>query len=103
MNGAGLLFDLRFGFGLLNAEALVVAALNWTTVPRKHICAASPHLSKSESISSLRDADVTVEVGCDVNYLEHVELVVSLNYTRRGALEIYLVSPQVATIKPTSK
>ncbi|XP_050679377.1 neuroendocrine convertase 1-like isoform X2 [Leptidea sinapis] len=103
MNGAGLLFDLRFGFGLLNAEALVVAALNWTTVPKKHICAASPRLSKSESISSLRAAEVTVEVGCDVNYLEHVELVVSLRYTRRGALEIYLISPQGTKVQLLSQ
>ncbi|VVC92039.1 unnamed protein product [Leptidea sinapis] len=100
---AGLLFDLRFGFGLLNAEALVVAALNWTTVPKKHICAASPRLSKSESISSLRAAEVTVEVGCDVNYLEHVELVVSLRYTRRGALEIYLISPQGTKVQLLSQ
>lgn len=34
----GLRFDVRFGFGLLNAGALVAAALNWTTVPDKHEC-----------------------------------------------------------------
>lgn len=34
----GLRFDLRFGFGLLNAGSLVAAALNWTTVPDKHVC-----------------------------------------------------------------
>lgn len=35
---AGLYFDVRFGFGLLNAGALVTMALNWTSVPNKHVC-----------------------------------------------------------------
>lgn len=34
----GLWFDVRFGFGLLNAGAIVSAALNWTTVPDKCVC-----------------------------------------------------------------
>lgn len=34
----GLHFDVRFGFGLINAGALVSAALNWSTVPEKYSC-----------------------------------------------------------------
>ncbi|KAL3613164.1 Neuroendocrine convertase 1 [Castilleja foliolosa] len=36
---------------------------------------------------------------CVVNYMEHVELIVNLRYTRRGALEIYLISPQGTKIQ----
>ncbi|XP_052742405.1 neuroendocrine convertase 1 isoform X2 [Bicyclus anynana] len=46
INGIGLRFDLRFGFGLLNAEALVTAALNWTTVPEKQTCRIDASLYK---------------------------------------------------------
>lgn len=38
INAAGLWFNHRFGFGLLNAEALVTAALTWKAVPAKSIC-----------------------------------------------------------------
>ncbi|KAA0201933.1 hypothetical protein HAZT_HAZT004776, partial [Hyalella azteca] len=34
-NALGFFFNLRFGFGLLDAEKMVTYALNWTTVPEK--------------------------------------------------------------------
>ncbi|OAD61081.1 Neuroendocrine convertase 1 [Eufriesea mexicana] len=37
-NSAGFWFNSRFGFGLMNAYALVSASSNWTTVPDKTIC-----------------------------------------------------------------
>lgn len=43
----------------------------------------------------METVDITVKVSdCEVNYLEHVELYVNIEYTRRGALEIHLISPQ---------
>lgn len=33
-NAAGLWFNTRFGFGLMNAYGLVKMAANWTTVPK---------------------------------------------------------------------
>ena len=33
LNGGGLYFSHQFGFGALDAEALVNRARNWTTVP----------------------------------------------------------------------
>lgn len=35
---AGFYFDVRFGFGLLNAGALVKMALNWMSVPSAYVC-----------------------------------------------------------------
>lgn len=37
-NAARLRFNVRFGFGLMDAEAMVRAAINWTKVPQKSIC-----------------------------------------------------------------
>ncbi|KAI8434469.1 hypothetical protein MSG28_012487 [Choristoneura fumiferana] len=92
----GLRFDVRFGFGLLDAEALVRRALNWVTVPEKQICHVPPlHFEDSQQFS--REQPVKVQFAannCVVNYVEHVELIVNIRYSRRGALEVYLVSPR---------
>lgn len=37
-NAAGFFYHRRFGFGLMNAYALVMASLEWVTVPEKTIC-----------------------------------------------------------------
>ena len=39
-NGVGLMVNSAFGFGLLNAEAMVDTAdtKTWKTVPEKYIC-----------------------------------------------------------------
>ncbi|XP_013149101.1 PREDICTED: neuroendocrine convertase 1-like [Papilio polytes] len=97
INGAGFRFDVRFGFGLLNAAALVKSALNWTTVPEKCSCRIeAPRLKEADRrISTKEDVNIEIYVeNCGVNYIEHVELVVNAKYKRRGALEIYLTSPQ---------
>ncbi|CAH2049099.1 unnamed protein product, partial [Iphiclides podalirius] len=97
VNGAGFRFDVRFGFGLLNAGALVKAALDWHNVPEKDACRydALPTSGRDSIISSKEIFEVTVTVeNCAVNYIEHVELILNAKYSRRGALEIYLVSPQ---------
>ncbi|XP_059062217.1 neuroendocrine convertase 1-like [Achroia grisella] len=108
INGVGLRFDVRFGFGLMNAGALVLTALNWTTVPEKHICRveASAFKDGGRRISSGDLLNIELEVGnCAVKYLEHVELFMNVQYTRRGALELYLISPtgtkvQVLSARP---
>ncbi|XP_045538981.1 neuroendocrine convertase 1, partial [Papilio machaon] len=97
INGAGFRFDIRFGFGLLNAASLVKSALNWTTVPDKFICRIeTPRLNEADSkITTKKSVNIQIYVeNCGVNYIEHVELIVNAEYKRRGALEIYLTSPQ---------
>ncbi|KAL4717118.1 hypothetical protein ACJJTC_017005 [Scirpophaga incertulas] len=96
INGAGLRFDVRFGFGLMNAGAMVKASLNWTTVPEKFICQIKTIQSNENErvISSGYSVQVLVDVkDCAVNYVEHVELITNVRYSRRGALEISLASP----------
>jgi proprotein convertase subtilisin/kexin type 1 len=41
-NAAGFKVNSRFGFGLLDAQALVKSALKWKTVPEKRICEVMP-------------------------------------------------------------
>ncbi|XP_022824749.1 neuroendocrine convertase 1-like isoform X2 [Spodoptera litura] len=98
INGAGLYFDVRFGFGLLNAGALVKTALNWTTVPRDYVCRvnSAPSEEGNTRLWSRHHIEVliTVDDDCLVNFVEHVEVSINVKYSRRGALEIYLVSPQ---------
>lgn len=133
-NAAGLIFNSRFGFGLLNAKAMVDAALNWQTVPKKSICIVSPSTRLPVFIQSRNMAQVVfVSDGCQreyenqqkqtqhhpttpsvqkphivggngrvltqrsqptpVIYLEHVQLVIDLEYTSRGSLDIFVISP----------
>ncbi len=37
-NGVGRRISHRFGYGILDAKALVDLALRWQTVPEKHDC-----------------------------------------------------------------
>jgi hypothetical protein len=37
-NGAGYNVSHAFGFGLMDAGAMVRLALNWTTVPEQMVC-----------------------------------------------------------------
>lgn len=102
LNGAGFWVNSRFGFGLLNAAALVNAAdpKVFKSVPEKNLCIISPSDDiVSKDMRSGQEVTVVIESsGCagqanEVNYLEHVQLFVDMSYTRRGDLEIYLISP----------
>nr|XP_022900544.1 neuroendocrine convertase 1-like [Onthophagus taurus] len=97
MNAAGLWFNTRFGFGLMNAFGLVKAAANWTEVPPRKMCTTSAPGNNDFGF----DAPITIEIHTDscrgtkdeVNYLEHVEIRTTILYSIRGALEAYLISP----------
>lgn len=41
-NGAGLKVSHKFGFGAIDAEAMVTRARKWNSVPDKHIYVAQP-------------------------------------------------------------
>ncbi|XP_061720127.1 neuroendocrine convertase 1-like [Cydia pomonella] len=93
INDVGLQYDVRFGFGLLNAEALVSRALNWITVPEKHVCHIPPQYKINQKLSSGQQVNIYFGAhDCPVKYVEHVELVINMHYSKRGALEVYLTS-----------
>ncbi|KAK7916046.1 hypothetical protein WMY93_011807 [Mugilogobius chulae] len=91
-NGAGLMVNSRFGFGLLNAKAW------WTWLSLR----AGDESRRRKSASELKAAgEITIEIptrACRgqenaVLSLEHVQVEASIEYTRRGDLHITLTSP----------
>ncbi|VDN58879.1 unnamed protein product [Dracunculus medinensis] len=98
MNGVGLEFNHLFGFGVLDAAEMVMLAMVWKTSPPRFHCEggtiATPHEipAKGNLVLEL-NTDACLGTNTEVNYLEHVQAVITLNSTRRGDTTLYLVSP----------
>ncbi|XP_078071543.1 neuroendocrine convertase 1 [Mustelus asterias] len=100
-NGAGLMVNSRFGFGLLNAKALVDMAdpRTWKGVPEKKQCIVKDNTFQSRALEA--GGEITIEIptkGCEgqdnnIKALEHVQMEATIEYTRRGDLHITLTSP----------
>ena len=98
MNGVGLEFNHLFGFGVLDAGAMVALAKQWKTVPARFHCEAGSYNTVSripmdKSLFMTIDTNACSGLETEVNYLEHVQAVVTLNSTRRGAVQLFLRSP----------
>lgn len=92
-NAAGYWFNIRFGFGLMNADSYVTLAANWTNVgPQTMTQIEHPdHYVPLEGPTT----NITFEyTESTIKFLEHVEVILDLDYTDRGALEFLLTSPQ---------
>lgn len=99
-NGAGFKVNSKFGFGLLDALELTKSALDWKTVPEKRICEVSPVDFEPVELSSGNAVQIDIQSsGCigeesnHIKYLEHVQLFVSIEYSKRGDLHINITSP----------
>ncbi|KAI1296557.1 Neuroendocrine convertase 1 [Halotydeus destructor] len=100
-NGQGLMYSSRFGFGLLDAAELVKSSLKWTNVPAKTSCLTriSKNSKLPAKVSSGPPSFVSFHsTGCknspnEVNSLEHVAILLDMEYPKRGFLDIYLKSP----------
>nr|XP_031848985.1 neuroendocrine convertase 1-like [Nomia melanderi] len=109
-NSAGFWFNSRFGFGLMNAFALVAASSNWTTVPEKSICEVVADEIIDERLAYGDSRRLRFEAGDEcrsspngITFLEHAEIEVSLEYSLRGALQMHLTAPsgtRVQLLKP---
>jgi len=99
MNGVGLEFNHLFGFGVLDAGAMVALSKEWKTVPARYHCDGGS-IIKQHSIPN-RGNSVVLKLetnACEgtetqVEYLEHVQCVITLNATRRGDVQMFLTSP----------
>ncbi|KAL9963202.1 hypothetical protein ACROYT_G032380 [Oculina patagonica] len=98
-NKAGIQVSDRVGFGLMDAKKMVDLAVNWTTVPPKVNCTIPRH-GVNSLIPSIEALEESIDLsnwsdfcGDKINFLEHVEVAVNLNYSRRGDLLIKLISP----------
>lgn len=94
-NGAGYKVSHTFGFGILNADGMVEAALSWQNVPSQVVCESETKSVYRESTNGVYVIDEHESNGCagSVLYVEHVEVVMTFHATYRGSLQIMLVSP----------
>ncbi|KAG8516364.1 Proprotein convertase subtilisin/kexin type 6, partial [Galemys pyrenaicus] len=99
VNGAGHKVSHLYGFGLVDAEALVMEAKKWTAVPAQHTCvvAADKRPRSIPLVQTLRTSVLTTACADRsdqrVGYLEHVVARISISHPRRGDLQIHLISP----------
>ncbi|KAF6209186.1 hypothetical protein GE061_014931 [Apolygus lucorum] len=99
-NGAKRRVSHKFGYGLMDGEAMVTLAEQWTVVPPQHIC-ETPIIAIDRPINKSYGSELTLKTnvsGCEgqeneVHYLEHVQCKVSLSFFPRGNLKLILVSP----------
>ncbi|XP_075238399.1 furin-like protease kpc-1 isoform X1 [Lycorma delicatula] len=93
-NGVGRNVSHSFGYGLMDAEAMVKLARKWRTVPEQHKCeVVAPHTDKLIPAKSTVTLSIRVKECRGVNYLEHVQAKITLNSQKRGDLQIHLTSP----------
>ncbi|XP_040270045.1 furin [Bufo bufo] len=95
-NGVGRKVSHSYGYGLLDAGAMVALAKNWTTVGPQRKCVINI-LTESKDIGKRLEVRRKVEP-CNgmsnyISTLEHVQARLTLSYNRRGDLAIYLTSP----------
>uniref|UniRef100_A0A671VLW9 Proprotein convertase subtilisin/kexin type 5b n=1 Tax=Sparus aurata TaxID=8175 RepID=A0A671VLW9_SPAAU len=98
-NAAGYNVSHLYGFGLMDAEAMVKEAEKWKQVPSQHVCVESA----DRQIRTIRPEHVVRSVykatGCTDNhnhhviFLEHVVVRITITHPRRGDLSINLTSP----------
>ncbi|XP_060924003.1 proprotein convertase subtilisin/kexin type 6-like isoform X3 [Limanda limanda] len=97
-NAAGHRVSHLYGFGLVDAEAMVMEASKWRTVPPQHTCSqrlvrATRYIHAGQNLNSSITTGCSVEPEQLVDYLEHVVVRVLIAHPRRGDLEINLISP----------
>lgn len=95
-NGIGRKVSHSYGYGLLDAGAMVALAKNWTTVGPQRKCVINI-LTEPKDIGKRLEIKRKVEpcIGMSnyISTLEHVQARLTLSYNRRGDLAIYLTSP----------
>ncbi|KAK7573323.1 hypothetical protein V9T40_010514 [Parthenolecanium corni] len=104
VNGVKRKFSHKFGYGLMDGEAMVNLAEQWTSVPNQHIC-KSQEIHEDRSIDPIPGNTLTVYMdvnGCpgslnEIRYLEHIQCKISLRFFPRGNLRIDLTSPMGTT------
>jgi len=92
-NGAGLTFNHKFGSGLVDASAAVAMAQTWTNLPAR-TAVSSNRTSLAQAIPDNNASGVQTQFQITDNLrIEHVTLRMNISHSRRGHLEVALVSP----------
>ncbi|XP_069071965.1 proprotein convertase subtilisin/kexin type 4 [Pleurodeles waltl] len=97
LNGVGRKVSHHYGYGLLDAGVLVDLAKKWETVRPQRRCfvkiISSPQTITSKLVIQKNVTGCAKSLGF-IRSLEHVQARMSLSYSRRGDLEVSLVSPR---------
>ncbi|XP_060892571.1 furin (paired basic amino acid cleaving enzyme) b isoform X2 [Labrus mixtus] len=95
-NGVGRRVSHSYGYGLLDAGAMVALAQNWTTVGPQHQCVHSM-LAEPRDIGNKLVFSTSVDACWGrpeyVSSLEHVQARLTLSHNQRGKLAVHLISP----------
>ncbi|CAD5208442.1 unnamed protein product [Bursaphelenchus xylophilus] len=98
-NGVGRNVSHSFGYGLLDAGAMVRLARQWRTVPPQRACRASypaPYKTIPNANRLHLQMFTTACTGDpqnEIRQLEHVQAIITLNAPKRGDVQVYLISP----------
>ncbi|XP_041465327.1 furin-like isoform X2 [Lytechinus variegatus] len=99
-NGVGRMVSHDYGYGLMDAGAMVMLAKNWTEVPDQRLCTVSSMNGNGQRITGRSALVVHAQTtGCQetpdthVRFLEHVVSRITLDFPTRGDLTIALISP----------
>jgi len=99
VNQRGFLVSSRYGFGLMDAGRMVELAKNWQNVPTLRSCQTINSnfkintVQKVDALEAVLSTDACFGTDSEVNFIEQVEIVVSIQAPVRGNLEMYLTSP----------
>uniref|UniRef100_A0A1B0AQK4 P/Homo B domain-containing protein n=1 Tax=Glossina palpalis gambiensis TaxID=67801 RepID=A0A1B0AQK4_9MUSC len=104
LNGVKRKYSHKFGYGLMDAGAMVSLAEQWTSVPPQHICKSREN-NEDRKIEGTYGYTLATHMdvnGCagtinEVRYLEHVQCRITLRFFPRGNLRILLTSPMGTT------
>ncbi|XP_043980666.1 furin (paired basic amino acid cleaving enzyme) b [Gambusia affinis] len=95
-NGVGRIVSHSYGYGLLDAGAMVSLAQNWTTVGPQHQCVLTM-LTEPRDIGNKLVFSKSVDACWGrpeyVRSLEHAQARLTLSHNQRGKLAIHLISP----------
>ena len=100
---AGLAFNPKFGFGVVDAGAAVALARNWSSVGgAAQMLSCGPYRSapnlalpdaSTTGLTSPREDAIAVGSECPIRNIEYVEVRFSATHTYSGDLRIELISP----------
>lgn len=97
-NAAGHRFSTAFGFGLLDASALVQKASSWSPVGDQEGCVVATS-SNVVVVDAGNSASISFDgKKCAIVSVEHVLLVVNMTAYRRGDIMAALTSPSNSTV-----
>ncbi|CEF65273.1 Proprotein convertase subtilisin/kexin type 4 [Strongyloides ratti] len=101
INGVGRRISNQFGYGLMDAGAIVKLSKIWKNVPEQHLCTYKYKMAEPSprSVIGKFQINFTLDVndcsnGKRILYLEHVQVVSTIKYSKRGDLKLTLFSPK---------